>query len=111
MKSIFAVLLFILTPTSVPALGITLALDPVSPTPVVTVQLTLSRDFPNPCYETTANVNKTGNTIEVQITSTPQDLICPQVIAPQAATVDVGLLQSGTYQVNVTWHGGPRGAQ
>jgi len=89
------------------AQDVSVATDPAAPSQTDVVRLDFARDFPTPCYQTTANFNRNGNTIEVQITSTPQNLICPQVITAQTAAVEVGLLKPGTYQVLWAWHGVP----
>lgn len=107
MKFALCILCNLLTLAATRAQEIAFALEPVVPTPVDAVRLTITRNFPSPCYATTAGFHRNGNTIEVQLSSTSTGGICPAVITPRSATVSLGRLASGTYLVKLTWQGVP----
>ncbi len=107
MKSILSLLLSLTAIASSFAQQMAFSLDPLTPTLNDDVRLSISQEFESTCYTTSASFERVGSTINVEIQSRASGEICLPAFFPQSATVNLGKLKTGTYQVNVTWIGAP----
>lgn len=81
--------------------------EPATPSPADQVVLTITKDFPTPCFRTTATLIRNGMVVSIQMNSEKTSEFCPQVITPQSVQLELGALEPGTYSVNLTWSGIP----
>jgi hypothetical protein len=107
MKPTFSLLFSIMAIATSFAQQMAFSLAPQTPASNDDLRLTISQEFESTCYTSSASFERVENTINVEIESRASGEICLPAFFPQSATVNLGKLKTGTYQVNVTWIGAP----
>jgi hypothetical protein len=86
---------------------------PLQPSPSDLVQVRLSGEFPDSCWDASASYSMAGTDINVTLVMTYAGGGCLTVITPWGITLDIGALPAGQYNVNLaagtrtfTVHGG-----
>lgn len=76
-----------------------IAIQPLNPTDQDSIQITVSGEWGNPCFEITSSHSISENVISIDVTITQQPGICAQVVTPWSVTESIGIPPAGDYHV------------
>ena len=75
---------------------------PALPTEADFVRIRVAGEFPNSCWQASASHSVSGNDINITLVGTEEGENCLDVITPYSVTLDIGMLTSGVYRVNLS---------